>query len=53
MVVPLRAAGAAPRGRFVSPALTAVPVLESILDAIGNTPLLRLGLAGLPPGAEV
>jgi cysteine synthase B len=37
----------------VSRVLTAVPVLESILDAIGNTPLLRLGLAGLPPGAEV
>jgi cysteine synthase B len=37
----------------VSPALTAVPVLESILDAVGNTPLLRLGLAGLPAGTEV
>ena len=53
MVVPLRAAGAAPRGRFVSRAPTAVPVLESILDAVGNTPLLRLPLAGLPAGAEV
>jgi Fe-S oxidoreductase len=37
----------------LSRALTAVPVLESILEAIGNTPLLRLGLAGLPSGAEV
>ena len=31
----------------------AVPVLESILDAIGHTPLLRLRLAGLPGSAEV
>jgi len=53
MVVPLRAAGPAPRGRFLSRALTEVPVLESILDAIGKTPLLRLPLAGLPAGAEV
>jgi cysteine synthase B len=37
----------------VSRVLTAVPVLESILDAIGKTPLLRLSLAGLPAGAEV
>ena len=53
MVVPLRAAGPTPRGRFLSRTLTEVPVLESILDAIGNTPLLRLPLAGLPAGAEV
>ena len=53
MVVPLRAAGPAPRGRFLSRTLTEVPVLESILDAIGKTPLLRLPLAGLPAGAEV
>ena len=33
--------------------MTAVPVLESILDAIGRTPLLRLRLAGLPASAEV
>jgi S-sulfo-L-cysteine synthase (O-acetyl-L-serine-dependent) len=37
----------------VSRALTAVPVLESILDAVGNTPLLRLDLAGMPAGTEV
>jgi S-sulfo-L-cysteine synthase (O-acetyl-L-serine-dependent) len=37
----------------VSRALTPVPVLESILDAIGHTPLLRLRLAGIPPGVEV
>jgi len=37
----------------VSRALTAVPVLQTILDAIGNTPLLRLPLAGLPADAEV
>jgi S-sulfo-L-cysteine synthase (O-acetyl-L-serine-dependent) len=37
----------------VSRAATAVPVLESILDAIGRTPLLRLRLAGLPAGVEV
>jgi cysteine synthase B len=37
----------------VSRALTAVPVLESILDAVGNTPLLRLRLAAVPPGVEV
>ena len=37
----------------MSPALASVPVLESILDAIGNTPLLHLRLAGLPPGVEV
>ena len=53
MVVPLRAAGATRRGRFVSRVLTEIPVLESILDAIGNTPLLRLPLAGLPAEAEV
>jgi molybdopterin/thiamine biosynthesis adenylyltransferase/rhodanese-related sulfurtransferase len=53
MVVPLRAAGATRRGRFLSRTLTEVSVLESILDAIGNTPLLRLPLAGLPAGAEV
>src|SRR5258706_9813533 len=40
-------------GHFVSWALTAVIVLESTVDAIGNTPLLRLPLAGLPAGAEV
>jgi cysteine synthase B len=37
----------------VSRALTPVPVLESILDAIGHTPLLRLRLAGIPAGVEV
>ena len=37
----------------MSRALTPVPVLESILDAIGHTPLLRLRLAGLPAGVEV
>jgi len=37
----------------VSRVLTEIPVLESILDAIGNTPLLRLPLAGLPGEAEV
>jgi S-sulfo-L-cysteine synthase (O-acetyl-L-serine-dependent) len=37
----------------VSPALTGVPVLESILDAIGHTPLLHLRLAGVPAGVEV
>jgi S-sulfo-L-cysteine synthase (O-acetyl-L-serine-dependent) len=37
----------------VSRAATAVPVLESILDAIGHTPLLRLRLAGVPAGVEV
>jgi len=51
VVVPLRAAPA--RARRVSRAATAVPVLESILDAIGHTPLLRLRLAGVPAGVEV
>jgi cysteine synthase B len=37
----------------VSRALAPVPVLETILDAIGHTPLLRLRLAGLPAGVEV
>jgi len=37
----------------VTRALVPVPVLESILDAIGNTPLLRVRLAGLPEGVEV
>jgi cysteine synthase B len=37
----------------VSRALSAVPVLESILDAIGHTPLLHVRLAGLPPAVEV
>ena len=37
----------------MSRALAPVPVLESILDAIGHTPLLRLRLVGLPPGVEV
>ncbi len=37
----------------MSRAATAVPVLESILDAIGHTPLLRLRLAGVPAGVEV
>jgi hypothetical protein len=40
VVVPLRAAAPRRRGGFVSRLLTEVPVLESILDAIGNTPLL-------------
>jgi cysteine synthase B len=53
MVVPFRAAAAEARGGVVSRALTAVPVLESILDAIGHTPLLRLRLAGVPAGVEV
>ncbi|HUG53572.1 MAG TPA: PLP-dependent cysteine synthase family protein [Vicinamibacteria bacterium] len=30
-----------------------VPVLESILDAIGQTPLVRVPMAGLPAAAEV
>ena len=33
--------------------LPAVAVFESILEAIGHTPLLRLRLAGLPASAEV
>jgi cysteine synthase B len=37
----------------VSRAVSSVPVLESILDAIGHTPLLRLRLPGVPPGVEV
>ncbi len=37
----------------MSRAPSSVPVLETILDAIGNTPLLRLRLAGLPDGVEV
>ena len=37
----------------MSRAATAVPVLESILDAIGRTPLLRLRLGGVPAGVEV
>jgi S-sulfo-L-cysteine synthase (O-acetyl-L-serine-dependent) len=37
----------------VSRTVTPVRVLESILDAIGNTPLLRLRLASLPTGVEV
>jgi cysteine synthase B len=37
----------------VSRTLARVPVLDSILDAIGHTPLLRLPLAGLPAGVEV
>jgi S-sulfo-L-cysteine synthase (O-acetyl-L-serine-dependent) len=37
----------------VSGAVSSVPVLESILDAIGHTPLLRLGLVGVPAGVEV
>jgi hypothetical protein len=37
----------------VSRALAPVAVLETILDAIGHTPLLRLRLAGLPAGVEV
>ncbi|HEV7502741.1 MAG TPA: cysteine synthase family protein [Vicinamibacteria bacterium] len=37
----------------MSRVLPAVPVLESILDAIGHTPLLRVRLAGVPAGVEV
>ncbi len=37
----------------MSRSLAPVPVLETILDAIGHTPLLRLRLAGVPSGAEV
>jgi cysteine synthase B len=37
----------------VTRVLTEIPVLESIHDAIGNTPLLRLPPAGLPAGTEV
>jgi cysteine synthase B len=37
----------------VSRTLAPSRVLDSILDAIGNTPLLRVPLAGLPPAVEV
>jgi cysteine synthase B len=37
----------------VSRVRPAVPVLESILDAIGHTPLLHVRLAGVPAGVEV
>lgn len=51
MVVPLRAAR---RGDDVSlETFSRAPVLGSILDAIGNTPLLRLHLPGLPEGVEL
>jgi S-sulfo-L-cysteine synthase (O-acetyl-L-serine-dependent) len=53
MVVPLRAAAAEARRGVVSRTLAPARVLESILDAIGNTPLLRVPLAGLPPAVEV
>src|SRR5262249_11836143 len=51
VVVPLRAPAA--RRGVVSRSLAPVPVLETILDAIGHTPLLRLRLAGVPSRAEI
>jgi len=53
VVLPLRTHTGRSRYGMSLLALSPLPVLDSILEAIGHTPLVRLHLAGLSQGVEV